>query len=158
MIRSRIIRLAATAAEYLTQVFQGSYRRQCRITTKETKPGESAKACRRVRRSFQFKRKLKPSGWSKDQTKLWCVAANQEAHMDRDQLRALRAPLKQRYREDPESALITLGADGFLRERVACSVSTGAALVEAGLHPATGGTGLEACSGDMLLQALVACA
>ena len=78
--------------------------------------------------------------------------------MDRDQLRALQAPLKQRYREDPESALITLRADGFLRERVACSVSTGAALVEAGLHPATGGTGLEACSGDMLLQALVACA
>ena len=78
--------------------------------------------------------------------------------MDRDQLRALQAPLKQRYREDPESALITLRADGSLRDRVACSVSTGAALVEAGLHPATGGTGLEACSGDMLLQALVACA
>ena len=78
--------------------------------------------------------------------------------MDRDQLRALQAPLKQRYREDPESALITLRADGSLGERVACSVSTGTTLLEAGLHPATGGTGLEACSGDMLLQALVACA
>jgi uncharacterized OsmC-like protein len=78
--------------------------------------------------------------------------------MERDQLRAVQAPLKQRYREDPESALITLRADGSLEERVACSVSTGTALVEAGLHPATGGTGLEACSGDMLLQALVACA
>jgi uncharacterized OsmC-like protein len=78
--------------------------------------------------------------------------------MDRDQLRALQAPLKQRYREDPESALITLRADGSLEERIACSISTGRALVEAGLHPATGGTGLEACSGDILLQALVACA
>jgi len=78
--------------------------------------------------------------------------------MNRDQLRALQTPLKQRYREDPESALITLRADGSLGERVACSVSTGATLLEAGLHPATGGTGLEACSGDMLLQALVACA
>src|ERR1700746_2685876 len=78
--------------------------------------------------------------------------------MDRDQLRALQAPLKQRYREDPESALVTLRADGSLEERVACSVSTGTALAEAGLHPATGGTGLAACSGDMLLQALVACA
>ena len=78
--------------------------------------------------------------------------------MDRDQLRALQAPLKQRYRKDPESALITLRATGSLQERVACSVSTGTTLVEAGLHPATGGTGLEVCSGDMLLQALVACA
>jgi uncharacterized OsmC-like protein len=79
-------------------------------------------------------------------------------HMDRDELRAIQAPLKQRYREDPESALITLRADGSLAARVACSISTGKTLVEAGLHPATGGTGLEACSGDMLLQALVACA
>jgi uncharacterized OsmC-like protein len=79
-------------------------------------------------------------------------------HMDRDQLRAVQAPLKQRYREDPESALITLRAEGSLEERVACSLSTGKALVEAGLHPATGGTGLQVCSGDMLLQALVACA
>jgi uncharacterized OsmC-like protein len=78
--------------------------------------------------------------------------------MDRDQLRAVQAPLKQRYREDPESALITLRAEGSLEEQIACSISTGKALVEAGLHPATGGTGLQACSGDMLLQALVACA
>jgi uncharacterized OsmC-like protein len=79
-------------------------------------------------------------------------------HMDRDQLRAVQAPLKQRYREDPESALVTLRAEGSLEERVACSVSTGKAVIEAGLHPATGGTGMQACSGDMLLQALVACA
>jgi uncharacterized OsmC-like protein len=78
--------------------------------------------------------------------------------MDRDQLRALQAPLKQRYRQNPESAVITLRADGSLEERVACRVSTGTALVKAGLHPATGGSGLESCSGDMLLQALVACA
>jgi uncharacterized OsmC-like protein len=82
----------------------------------------------------------------------------EETHMDRDQLRAVQAPLKQRYREDPESALITLRAEGSLEERVACSIYTGKALVEAGLHPATGGTGLQTCSGDMLLQALVACA
>ena len=78
--------------------------------------------------------------------------------MDRDELRALQAPLKQRYREDPQSALMTLRAEGTLNDRVACSVATGQAIVEAGLHPATGGTGVEACSGDMLLQALVACA
>jgi uncharacterized OsmC-like protein len=82
----------------------------------------------------------------------------EETQMDRDQLRAIQAPLKQRYRENPETALITLRADGSLQQRIACSVSTGAAVVEAGLHPATGGTGMEACSGDMLLQALVACA
>jgi uncharacterized OsmC-like protein len=78
--------------------------------------------------------------------------------MDRDELRALQAPLKQRYREDPQSALVTLRADGTLDQQLTCSVATGKALVEAGLHPATGGTGLTACSGDMLLQALVACA
>jgi uncharacterized OsmC-like protein len=78
--------------------------------------------------------------------------------MDRDELKALQAPLKQRYREDPRSALVTLRAEGSLDEGVACSVATGKALVDAGLHPATGGTGLAACSGDMLLQALVACA
>ena len=86
------------------------------------------------------------------------MSGPEKMHMDRDQLRAVQAPLKQRYREDPGSALITLRADGSLEERVACSISTGKALVEAGLHPATGGTGLQACSGDMLLQALVACA
>jgi len=78
--------------------------------------------------------------------------------MDRDELRALQAPLKQRYREDPQSALVTLRAEGSLEQGVSCRVATGKALVEAGLHPATGGSGLAACSGDMLLQALVACA
>jgi uncharacterized OsmC-like protein len=78
--------------------------------------------------------------------------------MDADTLRALQAPLKDRYREQPDSALITLRAQGRLGEGMTCSVETGQALVAAGLHPATGGNGLAACSGDMLLQALVACA
>ena len=79
--------------------------------------------------------------------------------MDRAELQALQAPLKDRYREDPGAALITLRAEGTLdEEQIACSVDTGRALVEAGLHPATGGTGALACSGDMLLEALVACA
>ena len=79
--------------------------------------------------------------------------------MDRAGLQALQAPLKERYADDPAAALVTLRAEGTLgAEEVACSVDTGRALVEAGLHPATGGTGALACSGDMLLQALVACA
>lgn len=79
--------------------------------------------------------------------------------MQRDELRAIQAPLKQQYREAPDAALITLEASGELgNESVSCSVQTGQALVRAGLHPATGGDGLHACSGDMLLQALVACA
>ena len=79
--------------------------------------------------------------------------------MDSAELKAAQAPLKTRYREDPAAALVTLRAEGTLgAENVACSVSTGRALVEAGLHQATGGTGLLACSGDMLLEALVACA
>ena len=79
--------------------------------------------------------------------------------MDADRLRALQAPLKARYREDSEAALITLSAEGGLDGAgLTCSVETGKALVEAGLHPATGGDGTQACSGDMLLQALVACA
>src|SRR5262245_66204863 len=78
--------------------------------------------------------------------------------MDATALKALQAPLKDRYREQPESAVITLKAEGHIGEGVTCSVQTGKALVEAGLHPATGGTGLHACSGDMLLEALVACA
>jgi uncharacterized OsmC-like protein len=79
--------------------------------------------------------------------------------MDRAELQAVQAPLKERYREEPGSALVTLRADGTLdEEQIACSVATGRALVEAGLHPATGGTGALACSGDMLLEALVACA
>jgi uncharacterized OsmC-like protein len=75
-----------------------------------------------------------------------------------DQLKALQAPLKSRYRETPEAARITLRAEGALGEGVSCRVDTMKGLVEAGLHPATGGSGLEACSGDMLLEALVACA
>ena len=78
--------------------------------------------------------------------------------MNSEELKSQQAPLKNKYREDPKEALITLHAEGKLDEGVACSVSTGKALVEAGLHPATGGSGLQACSGDMLLQALVACA
>tara|TARA_Y100001934_G_scaffold273219_1_gene363053 strand:- start:747 stop:1247 length:501 start_codon:yes stop_codon:yes gene_type:complete len=76
-----------------------------------------------------------------------------------DKLRALQAPLKDTYRESPQEAVITLNAQGMLDgEGIACSVQTGKALVEAGLHPATGGDGSQACSGDMLLEALVACA
>ncbi len=79
--------------------------------------------------------------------------------MDAEQLRRLQSPLKDRYRDDPDAAVFTLRAEGSLAETdVACSVETGRALVEAGLHPATGGDGTFACSGDMLLQALVACA
>lgn len=79
--------------------------------------------------------------------------------MRRDELVELQAPLKARYREEPATALVTLRAEGTLDPSdVVCSVATGRAMVEAGLHPATGGDGLHACSGDMLLQALAACA
>ncbi len=79
--------------------------------------------------------------------------------MDAETLRTMQAPLKARYRERPEAALVTLRADGRLDgDAIACKVETGRALVTAGLHPATGGSGAEACSGDMLLEALVACA
>ena len=79
--------------------------------------------------------------------------------MQSDELRALQAPLKEAYRTAPERAMVTLRADGRLdQSAVSCHVETGRAMVEAGLHPATGGTGLLACSGDLLLQALVACA
>ena len=78
--------------------------------------------------------------------------------MTSEDLRALQAPLKARYREEPDSALITLRAQGRLGEGVTCRVDTGRAMVEAGLHPATGGDGLSLCSGDMLLEALAACA
>ncbi|HEX2160975.1 MAG TPA: OsmC family protein [Thermoleophilaceae bacterium] len=78
--------------------------------------------------------------------------------MDRNDLRAVQAPLKQRYESDPEAALVTLAAQGALGEGISCSVTTGRALAEAGLHPATGGDGSLLCSGDMLLEALVACA
>ncbi|OZG73107.1 peroxiredoxin [Hahella sp. CCB-MM4] len=78
--------------------------------------------------------------------------------MKAEDLRALQSPLKEKYKADPQSAVITLKAESELGEGVSCNVQTGKALVEAGLHPATGGTGMQACSGDMLLQALVACA
>lgn len=78
--------------------------------------------------------------------------------MDADSLKAMQAPIKQRYRNEPEAAVITLKAEGRIGDNLSCSVATGRALVEAGLHPATGGSGLQACSGDMLLEALVACA
>jgi uncharacterized OsmC-like protein len=78
--------------------------------------------------------------------------------MNGEELRSIQAPLKAHYRERPEAARITLRAEGQLGEGVHCRVETGRALVEAGLHPATGGTGLSVCSGDLLLEALVACA
>ena len=78
--------------------------------------------------------------------------------MRADELKELQAPLKQRYRDEPEAAVITLAAEGAIGEGVTCSVQTAKALVEAGLHPATGGSGASACSGDMLLEALAACA
>src|SRR6201987_3277008 len=79
--------------------------------------------------------------------------------MDATALRAMQAPLKDRYKSDPEAAFITLKAKGTLDDaHIACKVETGRALAVAGLHPATGGSGLELCSGDMLLEALVACA
>lgn len=78
--------------------------------------------------------------------------------MNADELRAMQAPLKERYRAEPSTAVITLRAEGKLGDGITCRVETGRALVDAGLHPATGGNGLEICSGDMLLEALVACA
>lgn len=78
--------------------------------------------------------------------------------MERERLREVQAPLKERYREEPAAAVVTLKASGELGEGVSCSVQTGRAIAEAGLHPASGGDGSQLCSGDMLLEALVACA
>ena len=78
--------------------------------------------------------------------------------MNAQELKALQAPIKEKYKANPPAAVITLRAEGRVCEGIACRVDTGRALVEAGLHPATGGSGLQACSGDMLLEALVACA
>ena len=78
--------------------------------------------------------------------------------MKSEELKNIQAPLKEKYREQPYSAIITLRAQGKIGEGISCKVDTGRALVEAGLHPATGGNGILACSGDMLLEALVACA
>lgn len=78
--------------------------------------------------------------------------------MNSAELKSLQAPLKEKYRTEPESAIITLKAEGKIGEGISCTVQTGRAFIEAGLHPATGGAGLLACSGDLLLEALVACA
>src|SRR5258705_4187319 len=78
--------------------------------------------------------------------------------MNSAELKSLQEPIKEKYRTDPASAIITLRAYGKVGEGISCKVETGRALVEAGLHPATGGTGMLACSGDLLLEALVACA
>lgn len=86
------------------------------------------------------------------------MLTHSDTTMNADQLRSLQAPLKARYREEPEAALVTLRAQGRIGEGIICRVETGKALVAAGLHPATGGDGLAACSGDMLLEALAACA
>jgi uncharacterized OsmC-like protein len=78
--------------------------------------------------------------------------------MNGDELRSVQAPLKDQYRQMPDAAMVTLRAQGRIGEDISCKIETGKAFVIAGLHPATGGTGLSACSGDMLLEALVACA
>jgi uncharacterized OsmC-like protein len=78
--------------------------------------------------------------------------------MNSAELKNLQAPLKEKYKTEPQSATITLKAEGTIGEGISCKVQTGRALIDAGLHPATGGTGLQACSGDLLLEALVACA
>lgn len=78
--------------------------------------------------------------------------------MDAEELKNIQAPIKEKYREQPDAAIITLKAQGKIGNGISCKVETGRVLVEAGLHPATGGTGMLACSGDMLLEALVACA
>lgn len=78
--------------------------------------------------------------------------------MKSEELRAIQAPLKEKYKLDPGTAMITLKAEGKIGEGLSCKIETGKALIAAGLHPATGGTGMMACSGDMLLEALVACA
>lgn len=78
--------------------------------------------------------------------------------MNSEELKNLQAPLKEKYQSSPDSAIITLSSNGNIGKNISCKVETGRALVEAGLHPATGGTGMLACSGDLLLEALVACA
>jgi uncharacterized OsmC-like protein len=88
----------------------------------------------------------------------WRIVNEAGEPMNADELKAMQAPLKEQYKVDPDAALITLRAKGRATEGIACKVETGRALVEAGLHPATGGDGSFACSGDMLLEALVACA
>ena len=90
--------------------------------------------------------------------KLTLSVEPREEAMDAQELRSLQAPLKEQYSEDPDSAVITLAASGKIGEGVTCKLETGGKIVEAGLHPKSGGDGLSLCSGDMLLEALVACA
>jgi len=94
-----------------------------------------------------------PSG-----SRIPCFEIKGDIAVEATELKDLQAPLKQRYRDEPEAAVITLKAEGALGEGVTCSVQTARAMVDAGLHPATGGSGAHACSGDMLLEALAACA
>ena len=100
--------------------------------------------------------------WSSAVSRATCARSNKLSNsvsgMDSTALRELQAPLKQRYRDDPDAAVVTLKASGSLGEGITCSVDTGRALAEAGLHPASGGDGTQLCSGDMLLEALAACA
>ena len=101
------------------------------------------------------------SGWKRagrSKAYLRPSKGHREDDMDRQALREVQAPLKDRYREDPSAAVVTLSATGSLSDGITCSVETGRALAVAGLHPATGGDGTALCSGDMLLQALAACA
>src|SRR6476620_10434515 len=86
------------------------------------------------------------------------IAGVTSTGVERERLRAIQAPLKERYSDDPDAAVVTLSAEGQLGEGVSCSVQTGRAIAEAGLHPASGGDGTLLCSGDMLLEALAACA
>jgi len=98
-------------------------------------------------------RRGRSSGWSATR-----LLRQTEADMDTERLKALQAPLKQKYREQPESALITLQVQARIGKGITCKLETGKGLVEAGLHPAAGGDGLTVCSGDLLLEALTACA
>lgn len=82
----------------------------------------------------------------------------EEETMQAEELKSIQAPLKQKYRDDPSSAMVTLRAQAKMTDGIACRIETGKAVLEAGLHPATGGNGSQACSGDMLLQSLAACA
>src|SRR6478672_3587162 len=86
------------------------------------------------------------------------VSSTKISSMNAAELKNLQSPLKEKYKTDPDSAILTLKATGKIAEGISCKVETGKAMIEAGLHPATGGTGMLACSGDMLLEALVACA
>jgi uncharacterized OsmC-like protein len=99
-----------------------------------------------------------PSGGCDPSSSFVLARARKLCRVEREQLREVQTPLKERYREDPEAARVTLKASGSLGEGVSCSIDTGRAIAEAGLHPATGGDGSQVCSGDMVLEALVACA